>query len=82
MLWSYLHSAADGDYEIIVVDENNAPVLADNELHSSGPASIKVTTTILIFPTSHLFTYPFDQISNSIILRARLSLSVNRIKLI
>lgn len=32
----------DGDYEIIVVDENNPSVLADNESHSSGPPSIKV----------------------------------------
>lgn len=32
----------DGDYEVIVVDENNSSVLADNESHSSGPPSIKV----------------------------------------
>ncbi|XP_037920086.1 neurobeachin isoform X10 [Hermetia illucens] len=31
----------DGDYEIIVVDENNPSVLADNDSHSSGPPSIK-----------------------------------------
>lgn len=31
----------DGDYEVIVVDENNSPVLADDS-HSSGPPSIKV----------------------------------------
>ncbi|KAM7346349.1 A kinase anchor protein rugose isoform 18-T25 [Cochliomyia hominivorax] len=31
----------DGDYEIIVVDENNSSVLADNDSHSSGPPSIK-----------------------------------------
>lgn len=32
------------DYEMIVVDENNSSVLADNESHSSasGPPSIKV----------------------------------------
>lgn len=33
----------DGDYEVIVVDENNSSVLAENESHSSsGPPSIKV----------------------------------------
>ncbi|XP_054730540.1 neurobeachin isoform X2 [Anastrepha obliqua] len=31
----------DGDYEIIVVDESNPSVLADNDSHSSGPPSIK-----------------------------------------
>ncbi|XP_070506091.1 neurobeachin isoform X12 [Chironomus tepperi] len=32
----------DGDYEVIVVDENNSSVLAENESHSSsGPPSIK-----------------------------------------
>nr|NP_001138157.2 rugose, isoform O [Drosophila melanogaster]ACL82890.2 rugose, isoform O [Drosophila melanogaster] len=31
----------DSDYEIIVVDENNPSVLADNDSHSSGPPSIK-----------------------------------------
>jgi hypothetical protein len=39
----------DGDYEVIVVDENNATVLAENESHSSsGPPSIKVKRKILI----------------------------------
>lgn len=33
----------DEDYEVIVVDENNSSVLADNESHSSGPPSIKVS---------------------------------------
>jgi hypothetical protein len=32
----------DGDYEIIVVDENNTSVLADHDSRSSGPPSIKV----------------------------------------
>ncbi|KAJ6638678.1 Neurobeachin, partial [Pseudolycoriella hygida] len=31
----------DGDYEVIVVDENNSSVLADQDSHSSGPPSIK-----------------------------------------
>uniref|UniRef100_A0AAG5DUL1 Neurobeachin n=1 Tax=Anopheles atroparvus TaxID=41427 RepID=A0AAG5DUL1_ANOAO len=34
-------SMQDGDYEVIVVDENNSSVLADNDSHSSGPLSIK-----------------------------------------
>lgn len=34
----------DGDYEVIVVDENNSSVLADDS-HSSGPPSIKVCFT-------------------------------------
>lgn len=34
-------SRNDGDYEVIVVDENNSSVLADDS-HSSGPPSIKV----------------------------------------
>lgn len=36
-------SLQDGDYEVIVVDENNSSVIADNESHSSGPLSIKVS---------------------------------------
>lgn len=35
----------DGDYEVIVVDENNSSVLADDS-HSSGPPSIKVCITM------------------------------------
>lgn len=31
------------DYDVIVVDENNSSVLADNDSHSSGPPSIKVS---------------------------------------
>lgn len=37
----------DGDYEVIVVDENNSSVLADDS-HSSGPPSIKVYLNIII----------------------------------
>lgn len=40
----YFHTGTrnqDGDYEVIVVDENNSSVLADDS-HSSGPPSIKV----------------------------------------
>ncbi|XP_062538084.1 neurobeachin isoform X3 [Armigeres subalbatus] len=38
-------SLQDGDYEVIVVDENNSSVIADNDSHSSGPLSIKATTS-------------------------------------
>ncbi|XP_039429666.1 neurobeachin isoform X12 [Culex pipiens pallens] len=38
-------SLQDGDYEVIVVDENNSSVIADNESHSSGPLSIKATSS-------------------------------------
>lgn len=37
----------DGDYEVIVVDENNSSVLADDS-HSSGPPSIKVCAMLTI----------------------------------
>ncbi|XP_054087082.1 neurobeachin isoform X1 [Zeugodacus cucurbitae] len=59
----------DGDYEIIVVDENNPSVLADNDSHSSGPPSIKsnkattantntTTTTTITTNTSNTKTEP------------------------
>nr|CAD7455504.1 unnamed protein product [Timema tahoe] len=35
-------SQEDGEYEVIVVDENNSSVLADHDIHSSGPPSLKV----------------------------------------
>ncbi|XP_075154852.1 A kinase anchor protein rugose isoform X2 [Haematobia irritans] len=56
----------DGDYEIIVVDENNPSVLADNDSHSSGPPSIKspklptksqtITTTMATSSTASTMT--------------------------
>ncbi|XP_039152858.1 neurobeachin isoform X17 [Drosophila simulans] len=42
----------DSDYEIIVVDENNPSVLADNDSHSSGPPSIKANQTTTIATTT------------------------------
>lgn len=39
----------DGDYEVIVVDENNSSGLAENESHSSGPPSIKVNSPQLTY---------------------------------
>uniref|UniRef100_A0A182N1I2 Neurobeachin n=1 Tax=Anopheles dirus TaxID=7168 RepID=A0A182N1I2_9DIPT len=38
-------SMQEGDYEVIVVDENNSSVIADNDSHSSGPLSIKAVTS-------------------------------------
>nr|CAD7438081.1 unnamed protein product [Timema bartmani] len=35
-------SQEDGEYEVIVVDENNSSVLADHDIHSSGPPSLKL----------------------------------------
>jgi hypothetical protein len=35
-------SQEDGEYEVIVVDENNSSILADPDIHSSGPPSLKV----------------------------------------
>lgn len=34
----------DGDYEVIVVDDDNSAALADDS-HSSGPPSIKVCSS-------------------------------------
>jgi hypothetical protein len=35
-------SQEDGEYEVIIVDENNSSILADPETHSSGQPSLKV----------------------------------------
>lgn len=37
-------SQDDGEYEVIIVGENNSSILADHDVSSSGPASIKVVT--------------------------------------
>ena len=51
----------DGDYEVIVVDENNSSVLAENESHSSGPPSIKVNIPpAQAFSLSFLFRYMME----------------------
>ena len=43
VLFTGTRTIQDGDYEVIVVDENNSSVLAENESHSSsGPPSMKV----------------------------------------
>jgi hypothetical protein len=45
----------DGDYEVIVVDENNSSVLAENESHSSsGPPSIKVSDYSTFKPSASI----------------------------
>ncbi|XP_039226230.1 neurobeachin isoform X9 [Drosophila yakuba] len=57
----------DSDYEIIVVDENNPSVLADNDSHSSGPPSIKAnqTTTIATTTTTITTTTTTTHITNN-----------------
>jgi hypothetical protein len=37
-------SQEDGEYEVIIVDENNSSILADPDTHSSGPPSLKGST--------------------------------------
>lgn len=56
----------DGDYEVIVVDENNSSVLAENESHSSGPPSIKVNNPLALelFMAQHAET-KIDEILRS-----------------
>lgn len=60
----------DGDYEVIVVDENNSSVLADDS-HSSGPPSIKVCATIITFnfnmSKSSVFIFHFEFNFHSIV---------------
>lgn len=46
----------DGDYEVIVVDENNSSALADDS-HSSGPPSIKVCYKIKMSSLSFMRFY-------------------------
>ena len=36
-------SQDDGEYEVIIVDENNSSILADHDVQSSGPPSTKVS---------------------------------------
>lgn len=36
-------SQDDGEYEVIIVDENNSSILADHDVTSSGPPSTKVS---------------------------------------
>lgn len=40
---SQLGSQDDGEYEVIIVDENNSSILADHDVTSSGPPSTKVS---------------------------------------
>lgn len=39
---SQSESQDDGEYEVIIVDENNSSILADHDVPSSGPPSTKV----------------------------------------
>ncbi|XP_068082894.1 neurobeachin [Anabrus simplex] len=49
-------SQEDGEYEVIVVDENNSSVLADHDTHSSGPPSLKGSTRSRASSLNH----PYD----------------------
>ena len=39
----------DGEYEVIVVEENNSSVLADPDAHSSGPPPLKVGRKPIVY---------------------------------
>lgn len=47
-------SQDDGEYEVIIVDENNSSILADHDVTSSGPPSTKVSVTV---PNLGLFSF-------------------------
>lgn len=42
-IMSQAGSQDDGEYEVIIVDENNSSILADHDVTSSGPPSTKVS---------------------------------------
>lgn len=44
---SQSESQDDGEYEVIIVDENNSSILADHDIQSSGPPSTKVIIFLL-----------------------------------
>lgn len=46
---SHSGSQDDGEYEVIVVDENNSSILADHDVPSSGPPSTKVKISVYYF---------------------------------
>ena len=46
-------SQDDGEYEVIIVDENNSSILADHDVTSSGPPSTKVSDHF----SKYLFVY-------------------------
>ena len=47
----------DGEYEVIVVDENNLSILADSDAHSSGPPSLKVGRKPVVFKAIRMFLF-------------------------
>jgi hypothetical protein len=66
----------DGDYEVIVVDENNSSVLAENESHSSGPPSIKVNIPLSLAHSIQIYDGIKSMLNNKRIVEAELSLSL------
>ncbi|XP_047003519.1 neurobeachin [Schistocerca americana] len=50
----------DGEYEVIVVDENNSSVLADHDTHSSGPPSLKGNTRSRTSSHASSLNHPYD----------------------
>ncbi|XP_069686520.1 neurobeachin isoform X3 [Periplaneta americana] len=53
-------SQEDGEYEVIVVDENNSSVLADHDTHSSGPPSLKGSTRSRASSHASSLNHPYD----------------------
>lgn len=47
-IMSQAGSQDDGEYEVIIVDENNSSILADHDVSSSGPPSTKVSDQSVI----------------------------------
>ncbi|OXU29413.1 hypothetical protein TSAR_000567 [Trichomalopsis sarcophagae] len=60
---SQSESQDDGEYEVIIVDENNSSILADHDVPSSGPPSTKSSTKTLNdpknWPVTSLFSDSF-----------------------
>lgn len=50
-------SQDDGEYEVIIVDENNSSILADHDVTSSGPPSTKVSKHPLPISSPARFNY-------------------------
>nr|CAD7592143.1 unnamed protein product [Timema genevievae] len=53
-------SQEDGEYEVIVVDENNSSVLADHDIHSSGPPSLKGSTRSRASSHASSINHPYE----------------------
>lgn len=55
-------SQDDGEYEVIIVDENNPSILADHDVTSSGPPSTKVSDQYYSF----IRPVPYDKMPFSL----------------